>query len=508
MKILDCTLRDGGYYTNWDFSDDVVTAYIHATNILPIDYIEIGYRSNPSTEYLGKYGYSPLSVLRKLQETSTKKIAVMLNEKSTAVDDLERLVKPIAGCVDMIRLAVDPQNFDRAVELVSAVKSYGFEVGFNLMYMSKWDEYDGLLPRLHKLDGVVDIFNMVDSFGSLTPDEVKDIFAKVRDNTSAPIGFHGHDNLQLSFINTLTAIGCDADSVDATILGMGRGAGNLKMELLLTHLAKDSLEVDFNTLGDVVMAFQPLLEKYNWGTSLPYILAGANSIPQKEVMTWVTNRTYSFNSIIRALDNRRNNVADNARMPVLQGRRASSVMLIGGGQSVVEHKDAIIEYLVSRPEVAVVFVTARYAALFAQIPNARYYCLVGNEAKRMKSTLPAECYKGVCILAPFPRTMGTEIPEYAKKTTYELPAITFTSQYADSCTAVGLQTAIELGAEDVYIAGYDGYSGGVLAEKESELTKENRALFAAFKAHSHSRVVSLTPTLYEEMEIVSIYQYL
>lgn len=118
--------------------------------------------------------------------------------------------------------------------------------------------------------------------------------------------------MQLGLINTLTAIECGVDYVDATILGMGRGAGNLNMELLLTYLNKGGLEVDFNILGDVITAFQPLLDKYQWGTNLPYMLSGAHSIPQKEVMDWVTNRTYSFNSIVRALDNMRNKVEDNA----------------------------------------------------------------------------------------------------------------------------------------------------------------------------------------------------
>ena len=83
LKILDCTLRDGGYYTNWDFSADVVDAYIDAMNQLPIDYLEVGYRNNPSEEYLGKFGYSPISVLKHIKEKCSKKIVVMLNEKNT-----------------------------------------------------------------------------------------------------------------------------------------------------------------------------------------------------------------------------------------------------------------------------------------------------------------------------------------------------------------------------------------------------------------------------------------
>lgn len=96
-KILDCTLRDGGYYTNWDFNSESVDAYIQAMNVLPIDYLELGYRNNPAKEYLGKFGYCPVSVLRYISKVCTKKLDVMLNEKSTKPDDLQALLQPIVG---------------------------------------------------------------------------------------------------------------------------------------------------------------------------------------------------------------------------------------------------------------------------------------------------------------------------------------------------------------------------------------------------------------------------
>ena len=114
IKILDCTLRDGGYYTNWDFSSDVVKTYIETTNKLPVDYLEVGYRNKPTKEYMGKFGYTPVSILKKLRKSSNKKLAVMLNEKSTLPEDLDELLTPIKGLVDMVRLAVDPKNFERA----------------------------------------------------------------------------------------------------------------------------------------------------------------------------------------------------------------------------------------------------------------------------------------------------------------------------------------------------------------------------------------------------------
>lgn len=508
LKILDCTLRDGGYYTDWDFSNEIVNVYINAMNKLPVDYLEIGYRNIPSEEYMGKFGYSPLSVIKQIRERCDKKLVVMLNEKNTRLKDLDILLSPLYGLVDMVRLAIDPRNFERALELAKAVKSIGFEVGFNTMYMSSWYEYDGFYEKLEQLNGIVDLFCMVDSFGGITPEDVKNICKEVKNKTTCPVGFHGHNNLQLGLINTLTAIECGVDYVDATILGMGRGAGNLNMELLLTCLNKNGLRVNFNVLGDVITAFQPLYETYKWGTSLPYMLSGANSFPQKEVMAWVTNRTYSFNSIVRALDNKKNKMKDNARYPIVSFDKNDKVLVIGGGNTVVEHFEAIMEYAAKQPKMPLIFVTSRHAYLFKELPNKKYYCLVGNESKRLEKNIPKEEFCGVCVLPPYPRAMGTEVPVFAENDTYELSSVSFTESYLDSCTTVGLELALELGAKQVYIVGYDGYKGQILSEKEMSLTNENRSLFLDFRKYSDAIVCSLTPTLYKELSIKSIYQFL
>lgn len=507
-RILDCTLRDGGYYTDWDFGNETVSEYIRTTNLLPVDYIEVGYRNNPSEAYMGRFGYCPVPVLKKIRETSTKKIAVMLNEKSTAAKDLNPLLKPVQGIVDMVRLAVDPKNFERAAELAGAVKDLGFEVGFNMMYMSRWmNDYPGLLPKLNRINGIADLFYMVDSYGGVTPQEVGEIASRVKESTTCPVGFHGHNNLQMGLANTLAAIEHGAGSVDATALGMGRGAGNLNMELLLTCLKNRGLEVDFNVLGEYVSDFYPLMDRYRWGTTLPYMIAGANHIPQKEVMEWVSNRAYSFNSIVRALDNQRENKEDNARYPLFGGNKAKSILIVGGGPSVAEHTDAIRDFLGNNPDMALIFVTARHAQHFIGLANPHYYILVGNEVKRMAANMKPEDYNGSCILSPYPRKMGTAVPAFAETNTYELKKMDF-PLYGDSCTAIALQLASDLEAEAIYVVGYDGYKGNILSEKEMELTNENRELFRNFQSRTGKRLITLTPSLYSDLAVQSIYQYL
>ena len=177
MKILDCTLRDGGYYTNWDFNKDIVILYIEAINKLPIDYIEIGYRSNPMSDYYGEFFYCPVNVIEHIRGKCQKKIAIMLNEKDVTKADALELLNPIIGLIDMVRLAVDPKNFTRALQLANLIKGMGFEIGFNVMYMSTWEEQKDFLNQLKDVDGIINYFNMVDSFGGIFPQEVSKICA-------------------------------------------------------------------------------------------------------------------------------------------------------------------------------------------------------------------------------------------------------------------------------------------------------------------------------------------
>lgn len=511
FKIFDATLRDGGYYTDWDFDAQTVDAYIQAMNALPIDYLELGYRNKPTEEYMGKFGYCPVSVLKRIRQTCTKRLDVMLNEKSTKVEDLDTLIKPLVGIVDMIRIAIDPKNFDRAVVVAKAIKAMGFELGFNCMYMSRWlTDYPEFLKKLNQLDNMADLFCMVDSFGGMTPQELTNIVKEVRANTTCPVGFHGHNNLQLGLINTLTAIDLGLEYVDCTVLGMGRGAGNLNTELLLTYLnAHKGLEVDFNVLGDVITAFTPLLEKYQWGTNLPYMLSGANGIPQKEVMAWVTNRVYSFNSIVRALDNRKNNEADNAKFPHLTvEKKFDKVLIVGGGFSAIDHKEAIMEYISNEQNIAVVFATARNAKDYLGINAPVFYTLVGNEGRRLTANVGVDSFKGLCVLPPYPRTMGTEVPYYAVKSTMELNSIDFVDTFKDSVTTIALQLAMNLTDGDIVTVGYDGYPGSVLSEKEMSLTHENMTIFEAYQQARGMKLISLTPSIYDDLDVVSVYQFI
>jgi 4-hydroxy 2-oxovalerate aldolase len=507
-KILDCTLRDGGYYTNWDFEKSIVDQYISSMNKLPIDYLEIGYRSIPMKGYLGKYFYCPEYELEDIKGKANKKLVIILNEKDIRPEHVPSLLSPIKGIVDMVRIAIDPEHLGRALSLAECVKNQGFEVGFNVMYMSKWKQFNGFINELKNVDGVADYFYMVDSYGGVYPTDVIDTIKLVRDNTTCKLGFHGHNNLELALINSLTAIENGVEMIDATVCGMGRGAGNVKTELLLTALnSKEGLEVDFNSLGNVVTAFDILLEKYKWGTNLPYMISGSNSLPQKDVMDWVTTRFYSFNSIIQALQNQRNKIKDNKQYPIFNPTsKVKEILIIGGGRNAIEHSDAIIEFIKSKDDIIVVHASSKNAYKYKCINKNQIFCLVGNEGNRLELIFEnLGDFYGNCILPPYPRKMGTYVPLTAENKTYQLEEISFTNKFKDSHTTLALQTSLNLGVQKIYIVGYDGYIDQDITQKERDLTDENEFLFKEFHTITNINLISLTTTRYKNIEQSSIY---
>lgn len=510
LKILDCTLRDGGYYTNWDFSPITVDNYIKSFNALPVDYLEVGYRSKQLDYYLGKYFYCPVSVLKDLKSKTNKKLVVILNEKSVRAEEAFDLLEPIKQYVSMIRLAVDPKEFGRALGLAEKIKEMGFEVSFNVMYMSTWKQEKEFLDLIPRVNGLADYFYMVDSFGGVYPEDVREIMALVRSKTNVKLGFHGHNNLEMALANTLTAIQEGVDIVDATITGMGRGAGNLKTELLLTVLqSKNHLSFDYNALTKVVDDFTQLQKNYDWGTNLPYMVSGANSLPQKQVMEWVSKRYYSFNSIIRALHNQSEGLEDNKSLPKLKvdDKMYMRALVVGGGPSPVEHSEAIVSFLKQNPDILVIHASSKNALSFIDVNNDQVFCLVGNEGHRLESVFGEKYINGKCILPPYPRKMGTYIPIVLANNAFELKEVTFTDKYKDSHTAIALQIAKDLGIKRIFFTGYDAYNGNI-SLKEQELFTENQLLFAQFKNQKDLNLVSITPTGYDELSEISVYSFI
>jgi len=509
LELLDCTLRDGGYYTNWDFDKSLVDNYFSEINKLPIDYVEIGYRSKEKNTYEGAYYYLPHFILKDCKKKCNKKLAIILNEKEVEIHDLESLLKPCKGIIDLIRIAVDPNNLLRAIELSREIKQQGFKVCFNLMYASKWEEYSIFNEALIQINEASDYFYIVDSYGGLFPGDVENIFIEIKKYLTIPIGFHGHDNLELALMNSLTAIQNGAQIIDSTVLGMGRGAGNLKTELILTLLNKQKdLSVNFDSLFNLTNSFIYLKEEHNWGTNLPYMISGTFSMPQDAVMNKVKMRYSSLNSIINdnfsKAPNSYKNLEEISVFNPMQN--IDSVLIVGGGRSTQLNAKAHYEFLKQHPEIAIIYVSSKNVMVFSYLLNKQFHCLTGKEGYRLESMIDlSEVSTKTFIIPPKRSPIVSYVPKKLEEHTKAISTIDFEDQFEESATALAFQIAADLNAQTIYLTGYDGYSVSIQKE-ELELFEENQIIFDNIISRGID-LYSITPSLYH-VKSKSIYQLL
>ena len=506
ITLLDCSLRDGGYYNNWDFEENFVALYRNKIKSLPIDYIEIGYRNLVQKEYRGKYFYCPLPILDQWAEFSDQ-LVLMLDEINTPIEEVEAMIQPCIGKAKMFRIATKPNRISQGIALAKKIKNAGFEVGLNIMYLSEWDQYDDFFDQFKGIENHIDYLYMADSYGAVLPDYIVKTVKKLKSITSVKLGYHGHNNLEMGLINALKAIEHGVEIIDASITGMGRGAGNLKTELLLTYLAAEKLkEVNFEHLDALVNQFETLQATYQWGNNLAYMVSGANSIPQKEVMNLITRRYYSIDNAIKYLGFKSENEAAKNSYPKLNTKKTkASILIIGGGPSTLKHLDAIKSFIHQNEGLTLLFSSARHIASFKEFKDT-YTILVGAEGKRLEENIRKGSFNNHCILPPPPHKIPPYIPEELIGNCVELADTIFSKENCDAHLAVTLQAAIELGGKEVFLIGFDGYTATELNEREAFFMQENQLIFDHFiQRQENIKLKSLSPTAYENIAISSIY---
>lgn len=282
LKVLDCTIRDGGLANKHQFSDEFVRAVYETCLAAGIDYMEVGYKNSPRTFPKGEFGpwkhcdeADLARVFGKHDEQKTGlKLAAMAD--ATKSDWKEQLVPREQSVLDLIRVAFYAHQVSEAVQMIQCAHELGYETSANLMAVSNISEVeiDTVLEAIAPTPAQVMV--IVDSFGHLYREQIDMLYKKYSQalgSTGKEIGIHAHNNLQLAFANTIEAIILGANRVDATMGGLGRGAGNCPMELLLGFLRnpKFKLRPVVKLLQDHI---EPLREKILWGALVPYNITG------------------------------------------------------------------------------------------------------------------------------------------------------------------------------------------------------------------------------------------
>ncbi len=277
IKVLDCTIRDGGLINKHNFDLRFVREVYKAVSEAGVDYMEIGYKNSKeffSPKDYGAWKFCDDEDIKKAIDgiESKTKISVMVDVGRVDLDD----VKPAdQSPVDVIRTATYVKDIDKAIFMCNHFADKGYETAINIMAISR-DRGPELDEALHQIEqeSKANVVNIVDSFGSLYQENIEHLVKKFKSIIKTKeVGFHGHNSLQLAFSNTIEAIIHNANYLDATVYGIGRGSGNCPLELLIGFLKNPKFDLR-PILGLISKEFIPLREKMEWGYIIPYAIAG------------------------------------------------------------------------------------------------------------------------------------------------------------------------------------------------------------------------------------------
>jgi len=556
IRVVDCTLRDGGFHNAWDFAPDLVAAYLRAVDDARVDYAEIGYRSIERDGFAGALRYSDEDTVRALPPTRTTRLGVMLDARELAGREglVERLFVPSdQSRVALVRVATRPRDLASALAQVERLHALGYTTGLNVMAWASVPDGERA-PLLERVLGhdAVDVFYIADSYGSLYPSEVE-AFARLLTSVAQargatkPWGIHLHDNLELAFANALAARGAGATWIDGSVLGMGRGPGNLKTELWLQHLESRERLPGYRAgpLYELIgRHWEALRARYRWGSSAPYVLSGQLAVHPTYAQELLESQRYTVDEVtailrslhaaghgrsfsrealdeatstrpamapeaITGLRERPRTGQHGGRVEAVEPRLSAwrgadwserEVLIVGRGASARAHAAAINRYIrrerpiviecnhlpfieASADHLAAFIMTSNLAAMGDDALAAGKALLVGTTSGRALDGAPSGSEATPVMSEPYRIHTGA-----LSATPCVIPS--------DVVSMFAIAQALRKNTRRISVVGFDGY-GGSTVSREMRMQEELLGFFALLARHfPEVTIVSLTPTTF------------
>ncbi len=525
LTVLDCTLRDGGYYNEWDFKPKLVSAYLDALSAAHVDVVEIGFRSTPSGQFCGPYAYSTDEHIAKLAISKDVAVCVMVDAKDVIKAEqqekgaIRRLFKPRKESpVSVVRIATHFAELSHCQGLISSLKELGYTVGLNLMQSTQQTDA-AITEAAAQVEAwkTVDVLYFADSLGDMVPAGVRKMMGLLQAKWTGPLGIHTHDNKGIALLNTLEAVDCGASWVDATMLGMGRGAGNTKTEHLLIELAARKHDrYDPRALFEVVLEdFSALQAEYKWGTNLLYYLAAEYAIHPTYVQRMMSLNQASASTVIDGLERLKAlpSLSYNARQfeqavgssdvdaqgscDATQVVGGKDVLLLAGGKGASEHQEGIADFIARKKDLFVINLNAD-----ARLPPEMISAYASCHPVRVIAELDRLIASNKPLIVP----LGAIPEKWAARLKSESTIIDYGLRTGVSGFAFGehgaaLPSALVAlyaiafanagGAKRIYLAGFDGFPLGDPRQVE---------MVTLLKQYADSpgavELVAVTPTAY------------
>ncbi len=303
IKVVDCTLRDGGLVNDFFFTDEFAKDLYRANIKAGVDYMEFGYKASKElfdVKKFGKWKFCDDKDIRAIvgDNKTDMKIAVMADVGRC--DFKKDIVNKKDSPIDMIRVATYINTIPAAVEMIEDCAKKGYETTVNIMAVSKSNDMDIDAALELLCQSSVGTVYLVDSYGSLYPEQARrlaDKYLEMANKYGKKVGIHAHNNQQLAFANTAEVVIMGVSYLDATVSGLGRGCGNCPSELLLGYLKNPKYNIN-PILRFVENHMIPLRESgLVWGYDVPYLLTGLLNQHPKTAIQFMKEKRTDYNDL-------------------------------------------------------------------------------------------------------------------------------------------------------------------------------------------------------------------
>lgn len=526
IRLLDCTLRDGGYYNDWDFDEQLISAYLAAMASIRADYVELGFRSLDQTGFKGGCAYTTDRFIERFDMPDQMKLGVMVNASELVhhpdgvIAALGKLFSPAADSrVSLVRIASHFAEFEPVLAGCAWLKEQGYDVGINLMQVADRSAKEVEAAAALACRYPLDVLYFADSLGSMDAAKTAEVIDALRQAWTGDLGIHTHDNMGRAMTNSMVALDLGVTWIDGTVTGMGRGAGNAKTEYLVSEIAGKVLSPAL--LSTISKFFGPLQQRHGWGANAFYYLAGKHGIHPSYIQEMLADSRYGEEDILAVIDHLRGQGGKKFSSKQLEASRSvfgkgtesgwdartliggRDVLILGAGPSVSRHGQAI-ESLIESSRPFVIALNTQ-TAISSHLIDVRVAChpvsLLADTHKHLNLPQP--------LITPISALPASVKEELGAKTMFDfglaVQAETF-SFTASGCVVpaplvIAYAMALAAGGEAnrIMLAGFDGYPAGDPRNIEME-----KLLHAYGSAEKAPPLVSITPSSYN-VPLTSVY---
>lgn len=533
VTLLDCTLRDGGYYNAWDFSLSTINEYLSAMSDAGIDVVEVGFRFASNHGFKGPCAYSTDGFLNTLSVPEGLALAVMVNAsdllgKKGLEGSLADLFPEDAteSVVSLVRIASHIGEFEKVLPATEWLSKRGYKVGVNIMQVSDRSRSEVSALAFAATRFPIDVLYFADSMGSLSPEDTCRIIEWLREGWSGELGIHTHDNKGMALQNTLAAYRKGVTWLDATVTGMGRGPGNARTEELVVEMesVEDRQVKLLPMLSLIDRYFKPMKLEYGWGTNVYYYLSGKFGIHPTYIQEMLNDPRYEAEDVFAVIEYLRKVGGSKYSVDTLDGARnfftgipggswrpvdhfrGKDVLILGAGEGVASHKTALEMYIKKYGPLVIALNTQ--SALDSELIHFRAAChpvRIMADAETYVN-LPQPLITPLSMLPDDLRDKLTSAKVHDFGLSLNSGGFTFDEVRCSTPSLLVLAYALAIGgtgqAKRILLAGFDGYSEGDPRNVEVD------SVFAAMqRVDASPEILSLTPTRFEHVQHKSVYGY-